>query len=130
MNKLRVISMLLLLLIVVSNTAGAEIVPRADLYFDSATAFLAADKRVVFDCTTYDVYRQIRITSVWLEQEIDGEWVYAKALTPPSTIAENTISYVAVSSYSGDIGTGTFRVGFTVDADGYAISRYSNSRTF
>ncbi len=130
MNKLRVISMILLLFIVVSNTAEAEIAPRADLYFDSATAFLAADKRVIFDCTTYDVYKQIRVTSVWLEQDVDGTWEYVKSLTPPSAIAENTITYVAVGSYSSNIGTGTFRVGFIANADGHTITRYSNSRTF
>ncbi len=113
-------------------TAGFanEIMPRADLYFDSASAFLARNKLVVFDCVAYAIYERIAITNVWLEQEVDGEWEYVKALTPPSYVAINMPAYGAEVDYSSAIGTGTFRVGFTVNADGYAISRYSNSRTF
>lgn len=107
-----------------------EPMPCADLYFDSASAFLASDKLVVFDCITYARYERISITSVWLEQKIDGKWEYVKPLTPPSYVAINLPCYGAEVSYRNDIGTGTFRVGFTVNADGYAISRYSNSRTF
>lgn len=106
------------------------ILPRADIYFDSASAFLAANKMVVFDCLLYDVYDRISITDVWLERMVNGQWVYEKALTPPSYVAINMFDYGAEVDYSEDIGNGTFRVGFTVDADGYSISRYSNSRTF
>lgn len=131
MNKLRIVSMLLVVFTVVTSAAVAEqIVPRADLYFDSATAFLSSNKSVVFDCTTYDIHNQIRITSVWLEQKVDGEWVTVKSLAAPATIAENTISYGAVADYSSNIGSGTFRVGFIANADGHTILRYSNSRTF
>ncbi len=106
------------------------VMPCADLYFDSATAFLASNKSVVFDCVAYAIHNKISITSVWLEQQIAGQWEYVKNLTPPSYVSENLPDYGAVCYYSADIGTGTFRVGFTVDADGYAISRYSNARTF
>ena len=106
------------------------ILPRADIYFDSASAFPAANKMVVFDCLLYDVYDRISITDVWLERMVNGQWVYEKALTPPSYVAINMFDYGAEVDYSEDIGNGTFRVGFTVDADGYSISRYSNSRTF
>ena len=78
----------------------------------------------------YDVYDRISITDVWLERMVNGQWVYEKALTPPSYVAINMFDYGAEVDYSEDIGNGTFRVGFTVDADGYSISRYSNSRTF
>ena len=131
MSKIRVASLFLAVLMLFSCTAIAEtIMPRADSNFISATAFLAADKRVVFDCTTYDIYDEIRITIVWLEQEIDGEWVATRYLPAPTDVAEDTISYVSVAAYSSYIGTGTFRVGFGVDADGYTIYRYSNTRTF
>lgn len=132
MNKKLIAFALVCTLLTLISTAGIAngIMPCADLYFDSASAFLAANKLVVFDCTLYDVYDCISVTRVWLERKISGEWVYAKELTLPSYVAYNMADYVAEISYSSDIGSGTFRIGFTVDADGYAISRYSNSRTF
>ena len=96
-----------------------------------ASAFLSSNKLVVFNCVAYDVHNRISITSVWLEQQIDGEWEFVKSLSAPSYVAINMMDYGAEVDYSASItGTGTFRVGFTVDADGYSISRYSNSRTF
>ena len=132
MNKKLISGILICILLMTTCTAGManEIVPYADLYFNSASAYLASNKLVVFDCTLYAVYEQISVTNVWLEQQIDGEWEYVKSLTPPSYVAHNMARYGAEVSYSSDIGTGTFRIGFTVNADGYAISRYSNSRTF
>lgn len=119
------------LFLVISSTALAnEIMPCADLYFDSASAFLASDKLVVFNCVTYDIYDRIAITLVWLEQEVNGQWIYVKTLPPPTYVATNTLAYGAEVSYSSYIGSGTLRIGFTVNADGYSISRYSNSRTF
>ena len=133
MNRKRTACLLLCVLVTLMSTLAFanEATPRADLYFNSASAFLASNKLVVFDCVAYAVYNRISITSVWLEQKIDGEWEYVKSLTPPSYVATNMADYGAEVDYSASItGTGTFRVGFTVDADGYSISRYSNSRTF
>jgi len=39
-------------------------------------------------------------------------------------------SYLKEMDYSDKIGTGTYRIGATFDADGHSITRYSNSRTF
>ena len=120
-----------MLFIGISSVALAnEVTPCADLYFDSASAFLASNKLVVFDCVAYDIYDRIAITFVWLEQEMNGQWVFARTLPPPIYVATNTLAYGAEISYSSYIGHGTFRIGFTVNADGYTISRYSNSRTF
>lgn len=125
------IAILLMFTLLTGITASAEIIPRADNTFESASAFLASSKLVVFNCIAYDVHNRIAITNVWLEKQIDGEWEYAKTLTPPSYVATNMADYGAEVDYSAAItGTGTFRVGFTVYADGYIISRYSNSRTF
>lgn len=120
----------LLMTLFTGVVTSAEVMPCADIVFESATAFLASNKLVVFDCIAYDIYDRISITSVWLEQDIDGEWEYVKSLTPPSYVSINMPDYGAEVDYSDSIGTGTFRVGFTVDADGYSISRYSNSRYF
>lgn len=132
MNKI-IVCLLICLLTVFASTASMadEVVPYADQYFNSASAFLASNKLVVFNCVAFDVHNRIAITNVWLEKQIDGEWEYAKTLTPPSYVATNMADYGAEVDYSALItGTGTFRVGFTVYADGYILSRYSNSRTF
>ena len=103
----------------------------ADSVFGSASAFLSSSKLVVFDCTLYDIHTRISVTNVWLEQQVNGYWLFVKSLTPPSYVATNMMDYGAEVNYSDSIaGSGTFRIGFTVDADGYSISRYSNSRTF
>ena len=135
MNRQTVISVLSLILalmcLTVSIGAADEPALCADAVFGSASAFLASNKLVVFNCVAYDVYNRIAITNVWLEKQIDGEWEYAKTLIPPSYVATNMADYGAEVDYSASItGTGTFRIGFTVYADGYIISRYSNSRTF
>lgn len=133
MNKLKIVLALMCAFATIIGVSAIadEVAPCADLYFDSASAFLASNKLVVFDCVAYDVYDRIAITNVWLEQQVNGEWEYSIGLTPPSYVAINMMSYGAEVDYSASIaGTGTFRVGFTVNADGYSISRYSNSRTF
>lgn len=128
----RLISFLLLLAFCIPfvSVAAEEVVPCADSVFGSASAYLSASKSVIFNCTTLGVKSSISITSVWLEEKINGEWEYSKALTPPSLVVSNAADYSTVSYYSSDIGSGTFRVGFTVNADGHAISRYSNSQTY
>ena len=83
------------------------------------------------------------ITNIGVASEVmplaDSEFDIASALLSTrkdvsfscsSTVAYNTDIYSALMDYSSKIGTGTFRVGFTVNADGHAITRYSNSRTF
>lgn len=131
MNKIKVVSAIVLVFILTCSVAAAEsVMPRADWYFISATAFLADDGRVVFDLTTYDDHNRLYISYVWLEKKIEGTWITVKSLPAPANIEEDTCTYVAVVDYSSDIGTGTFRVGFTAYADGYTITRYSNSRAF
>lgn len=132
MNRKIIACFLVCVLLTLMSTIGMAdaVMPCADPYFDSATAFLASNKLVVFDCVAYAIYDRISITSVWLEQQVNGEWEYLKSLTPPSYVSINMPDYGAEVDYSSDIGSGTFRVGFTVDADGYSISRYSNARTF
>ncbi len=134
MNKQNAIYVLSLAmaLICLSTSIGVadEPVLYADSVFGSATAFLAANKLVVFDCVAYAVHNRIAITNVWLEQKVDSEWEYVKSLTPPAYVSIDMPDYGAEVDYSDVIGTGTVRVGFTVNADGYSISRYSNTRTF
>ena len=58
-----------------------------------------------------------------------SKWIRQCALETPSA-GKNTFGYVREMDYSDDIGTGTYRIGATFDADGHSITRYSNSRTF
>lgn len=124
------ITAILLLTMLCGFAQASGIVPYADTEFDSAMATLSAQKSVTFSCMTYDNKASIKVTGVWLQRKVDGSWKYECALTAPSHEATNTIIYGATMDYSDKIGTGTFRVGFIVNADGHAITRYSNERTF
>lgn len=132
MKKLCQVCMLIMMaLTMVCGFAQADgIVPYADTEFDSASASLSTRKDVTFTCETYETKESIKVTGVWLQRKVDGSWKYECALTAPTKVATNTFMYGAVMDYSDKIGTGTFRVGFIVNADGHAITRYSNERTF
>lgn len=132
MKKLyRVHIILLVALMMLCGFAQADgIVPYADSEFDSASASLSTRKDVSFSCETYETKALIQVTGVWLQRKVDGKWKYERSLPAPSKKATNTISYAALMDYSDKIGSGTFRVGFIVDADGHSITRYSNERTF
>lgn len=135
MNKQTALSIISLVMVLMCLTVAVGTADEPALYadsvFGSASAFLASNKLVVFNCVAYAVHDRISVTNVWLEQKINGEWEYTKALTPPSYVAYDMADYGAEVNYSASItGSGTFRVGFTVNADGYSISRYSNSRSF
>ena len=111
--------------------ADDSVEPCADVTFLSATCSLGMDKVATFTLMTDILADRIVVTNAWLEQQSNGRWVYVKTLAVPATIATNTISYSATLSYSSAITTrGTFRIGFTADADGHQITRYSNSRRF
>ena len=130
-NLGKVLVCLVLIISVYTSTAiASEIMPLADSEFFSASALLSTRKDVSFSCSTYDLKSTIKITSCWLEKKSGNNWAWECSLTSPSTIATNTDTYAALMDYSSQIGTGTYRVGFTVNADGHAITRYSNSRTF
>lgn len=125
-----VVISVLALMIVCSMSFAEGIMPYADSEFMSATASLSDRKDVSFSCTTYETKSSIKVTGVWLQRKEDGKWKYERSLPAPSKEATDTIIYGALMDYSDKIDTGTFRVGFIVDADGHSITRYSNERTF
>lgn len=129
-NTLVLICAILLTCVITNIAVASEVMPLADSEFDIASALLSTRKDVSFSCSTYEVKSTIKITSCWLQKKSGNNWVWVCSLTAPSTVAYNTDIYSALMDYSSKIGTGTFRVGFTVNADGHAITRYSNSRTF
>ena len=111
--------------------ADDSVEPCADVTFLSATCSLGMDKVATFTLMTDILAGRIVVTNAWLEQQSNGRWVYVKPLAVPATNNTNTKTYSATLSYSSAITTrGTFRIGFTADADGHQITRYSNSRRF
>lgn len=108
-----------------------EIMPYADAEFNSATTFLKSTKQVSFRAVTYNIKSSISVSACWLEQKnANGIWSTVCALKTPSIVSVNDFSYSATMDYSSAIGSGTYRIKATYDADGHAITRYSNERTF
>lgn len=108
-----------------------EVMPCADTEFNSVTTLLKSSKQVSFRAVTYNVKSSISVTACWLEQENDdGSWTTVCSLDVPSTVSQDDFSYYATMDYSSVIGTGTYRIGATYNADGHTITRYSNERTF
>lgn len=131
LNKMKFGVFVILLALVWSSVSIAEdIMPFADSVFTSVTADFGNDKSVLFSCKTFDKQGSIKITSCWLQVKENDTWKYSKSLSAPTKEAENTIVYTSYMDYSTSIGAGTFRIGFIVNGDGHAITRYSNERTF
>ena len=125
-KRIMCFAIVLLLLMSCFNCAFAR---RADEIFDSATISLKSTKRVKYDATTYGNQKNISITACWLEKKSGNKWIKQGNLETPASVS-NSFSYVKEMDYSDKIGTGTYRIGATFDADGHSITRYSNSRTF
>ncbi len=122
------LSLLMLSLCCISFADNNSIM--ADPFFDVVTGTLKTDKSVSFSCSTYATCSSIYVSQCWLQRRVGNYWIYTCALTPPSYVATNTDVYNKSESYSSNIGSGTFRVGFTMNADGHTITRYSNSLSF
>ncbi len=120
-----------LLLGTMPNANASEIMPYADSEFNSATTLLKATKQVSFRAVTYSVKSSISVSACWLEKKNnDGTWSTVCPLPTPSFVASETFAYATTVDYSDYIGTGTYRIRATYNADGHTITRYSNERTF
>ena len=125
------VAVCILCVIMMTSSVMAEgIVPYADTEFDSATPSLLSSKSVKFTADTYATKSKITVTACWLEKSVNGSWSKVCDLTPPSYVATNTFYYSTTVSYASQIGSGTFRVWATFNADGHEITRCSNERTF
>lgn len=130
-NNLKIGFCAIAIFIMLLNVAYASDVQLcADSEFAYAFASLSSSKSVTFSCTTYDEKGYIRITACWLQHKVGENWEGASSLSVPDVLRENTNTYGAYMDYSSAIGKGTFRIAFTVEADGHAITRYSNERTY
>lgn len=131
MMKMRLISMILaiVMLLAIPCAYADEVMPRADLVFQSATATLSSGKFVVFSALTYDIADSVSVTSVQLERKVNGNWVYVTNLACPPE-QTSCFRYSQTVYYTNEISTGTYRVVATFCADGHSITRNSNERTF
>lgn len=126
-----ILRFVIILLSITFVASAQEAIPYADTEFDSATTVLKSNKQVSFRCATYSTKDEISVTSCWLEIEnSDGSWSYVCSLPAPTAVFTNTFAYSATVDYSEYIGSGTYRVWATYDADGHSITRCSNERTF
>ena len=108
----RGITTILVLVLLLNCAFAAPIATYGDSIFMSASCFIFADKLASFDFTTYDIKERIVIVNVWLEQQVNGQWVYQKTLPVPAKVATDTVSYCVEYDYSSNItGRGTFRLG-------------------
>ena len=115
----------------VISAVAEDVMPCADEVFHRASATLYSDKWITYNCVVYDDAVELKITSCWLQKKIDGSWVWQKSLPTGGIVGRNTDSIGYDVDYSSYItGAGTYRVGFTANADGHTITRYSNERTF
>ena len=87
------LTIFLIATLLLTNAFAAEISMHGDTVFGSAACFLFADKIASFDFTTYDIKERIVIVNVWLEQQVNGQWVYQKTLPVPAKVATDTVSY-------------------------------------
>lgn len=124
------ITSIVLLSLLLSGALASQVEPRGDTEFAYANLYLSSSKTVSFSAETYEVKDCIYVKSCWLEKKVNGEWTYSRSLPAPTEKYYNDDMFGAVENYSDKIGSGTYRVACTYDADGHSITRYSNERTF
>ncbi len=128
MKKHPLVALALLLIFLTNSCAYASVL--SDPVFDSVSTNLLSTKEVEFSAQTINPMSSIKVTNVKLYKLIGSSWNYVGTLAAPSYEAINKYIYGADMDYSSSIGTGTYRLLTTFCADGYSISRYSNSMTF
>ena len=121
---------LMILMSGVSYSLADAIMPLADDVFDATKVELSSSGRVKLYCATYGNKASIKVTACWLEKEVGGKWVFDCSLTPPAEESNNTNGYAASFNCSSSIGSGTYRLAATFNADGYEITRYSAGVSF
>lgn len=129
-KTLAIIFVICLFLNSVLFAQAEEVMPLANEYFHSASTILYANKSVEFYCWTTAPADQIRVSYCWLQQKVDGKWEFVKHLTPPSHTVSGSMIFTVTVPYASEIGSGTYRVAATYNADGHAIAAYSGEKTF
>ena len=128
MKKSIVTIALMILILGITQNVSTEIL--ADPVFDSISVNVSSNKTVSFLAVTTEEHNSIEITRVRLYKKINNVWSYQGDLPLPANVTVLSDSLSATADYSSYIGTGTYILYTTFSADGYSVSRYSNSRTF
>ena len=101
---------------------------RADPVFGWSVVYLDSGKTVEFEAQAYVQVNSIRVSSVTLQKNQSGSWVYVSALPVPTTVAYGSY-YAAMKTYSFSA-SGTYRVRVVFNADGHLYTTYSNEMTY
>ena len=121
----------LLVIVLGINCSLAEVImPFADDVFDATKVDLSPTGRVKLYCATYENKDTIKVTACWLEKKVGEDWEFDCSLTPPTEESHNTNGYAASFNCLSSIGSGTYRLAATFNADGYEITRRSTGVTF
>lgn len=131
MKQILSLSLLLVMLLTLSFSVAEEITPYADSVFFSAYISLSTRKDATFSGDTYYKQKEIFVTdcSLW-KKTGTNTWTQVKMLKPPEDICSNTYSYNSLVSYSSEIGSDTYKIKATFNADSHTITRYSNECTY
>jgi hypothetical protein len=130
-NQMRkILSVFVLMLLISSYTLISRAEILSDPVFDSISVTISTSKAVIFDATTFEEHSSIEITRVRLYKKISNVWTYQGDLPLPTNVSVMSDNIYATADYSSYIGTGTYRLYTTFSADGYNVSRYSNTRTY
>lgn len=117
------------LLLVISGAFADGVIPRADEVFVDANAVLYRGKYVLFTAVSTEVIDSVSVTSVKLEQKVNGEWSVVRSLPCPPN-QTSCLRYSKTVYYTSQITTGTFRIVATFSVDGHLTTRTSNECTF
>jgi len=126
----KILSVFVLMLLISSYTLISQAEILSDPVFDSISVTISTSKAVIFDATTFEEHSSIEITRVRLYKKISNVWTYQGDLPLPTNVSVMSDNIYATADYSSYIGTGTYRLYTTFSADGYNVSRYSNTRTY
>ena len=121
---------LLVIAVGISCSLAEAIMPLADDVFDATKVDLSPTGRVKLYCATYENKDTIKVTACWLDKKVGGEWEFDCSLTPPTEESHNTNGYAASFNCLSSIGSGTYRLAATFNADGYEITRRSVGVSF
>ena len=121
---------LIILMAGISYSFADTIMPLADDVFDATKVELSSSGRVKLYCATYENKASIKVTACWLEKKVGGQWKFDCSLTPPAEESNNTNGYASSFNCLSSIGSGTYRLAATFNADGYEITRYSAGVSF
>ena len=129
----RIFGVFVVLMVIVAGihySLADAIMPLADDVFDATKVELSPTGKVKLYCATYENKDTIKVTACWLEKKVGEQWECDSSLTPPSEESHNTNGYAASFNCLSSIGSGTYRLAATYNADGYEITRRSTSVSF